>query len=107
MCSWACSTSSLALIFLWCRIAHDCTIPAVLQSTSLRLLYNLIETIFQRRADARTSESYRSLLSGVLECFVRKLGALRSQVTHVIRCEERVMSPAVGAHVSLRASQTL
>ena len=54
-----------------CRIAHDCTIPAVLQSTSLRLLYNLIETIFQRRADIRTSEMYRGLLSSVLECFVR------------------------------------
>lgn len=69
-----------------CRIAHDCTIPAVLQSTSLRLLYNLIETIFQRRADIRTSEQYRNLLSSVLECFVRKLGTLRTQVPNIIRC---------------------
>jgi hypothetical protein len=68
-----------------CRIAHDCTIPAVLQSTSLRLLYNLIETIFQRRADIRTSEMYRGLLSSVLECFVRKLGALRTQVSRIIK----------------------
>lgn len=68
-----------------CRIAHDCTIPAVLQSTSLRLLYNLIETIFQRRADIRTSEAYRGLLSSILECFVRKLGTLRTQVPHVVR----------------------
>lgn len=68
-----------------CRIAHDCTIPAVLQSTSLRLLYNLIETIFQRRADIRTSEAYRGLLSSVLECFVRKLGALRTQVSRIVK----------------------
>lgn len=68
-----------------CRIAHDCTIPAALQSTSLRLLYNLIETIFQRRADIRTSEQYRALLSTVLECFVRKLGSLRTQVPSIIR----------------------
>jgi hypothetical protein len=55
--------------------------PAALQSTSLRLLYNLIETIFQRRADVHTSEMYRGLLSSILECFVRKLGSLRAQVT--------------------------
>ncbi len=67
------------------RVAHDCTIPAVLQSTSLRLLYNLIETIFQRRADPSTSEQYRALLSTVLECFVRKLGTLRKQVPSIIR----------------------
>lgn len=59
--------------------------PAALQSTSLRLLYNLIETIFHRRADARTSELYRGLLSSVLDCFVRKLGALRSQVARIVR----------------------
>ena len=59
--------------------------PAALQSTSLRLLYNLIETIFQRRADVRTSELYRGLLSNILDCFVRKLGALRSQVGRIIR----------------------
>lgn len=79
--------------FVWicpCRVAHDCTMPAALQSTSLRLLYNLIETIFQRRADAHTSEMYRGLLSSVLECFVRKLGALRSQVGRIVRCEASV-----------------
>lgn len=59
--------------------------PAALQSTSLRLLYNLIETIFQRRAEARTSELYRSLLSSVLECFVRKLGTLRTQVARIVK----------------------
>jgi hypothetical protein len=58
--------------------------PVVLQSTSLRLLYNLIEIIFQRRADVRTSELYRGLLSSVLECFVRKLGSLRTQVPRII-----------------------
>ncbi len=75
---------SAATVFA-CRVAHDCTIPAVLQSTSLRLLYNLIETIFQRRSDARSSEHYRSLLSSVLECFVRKLGALRMQVARIVK----------------------
>lgn len=59
--------------------------PAALQSTSLRLMYNLIETIFHRRADARTSELYRGLLSSVLDCFVRKLGALRAQVARIVR----------------------
>ena len=68
----------------WRRVAHDCTMPAALQSTSLRLLYNLIETLFHRRADARTSELYRGLLSSVLDCFGRKLGALRTQVAHII-----------------------
>lgn len=66
-------------------VAHDCTMPAALQSTSLRLMYNLIETIFHRRADARTSELYRGLLSSVLECFVRKLGALRMQVGRIVK----------------------
>jgi transformation/transcription domain-associated protein len=73
------------VVHIFTRIAHDCTIPVVLQSTSLRLLYNLIETIFQRRADARTSELYRGLLSSVLECFVRKLGSLRSQVPRILK----------------------
>ena len=59
--------------------------PAALQSTSLRLLYNLIETIFQRRADMRTSEMYRGLLSSILECFVRKLGSLRAQVERIVK----------------------
>eukprot|EP00887_Chlorella_sp_A99_P004017 scaffold11.g4017.t1 len=66
------------VVHIFARNAHDCTLPASLQSTSLRLLYNLIETIFQRRADARTCEAYRLLLSAILDCFVSKLGALRA-----------------------------
>ncbi|KAI3434549.1 hypothetical protein D9Q98_002622 [Chlorella vulgaris] len=72
------------VVHIFTRIAHDCTMPGALQSTSLRLLYNLIETIFQRRADVRTSELYRGLLSSVLECFVRRLGSLRTQVPRII-----------------------
>lgn len=58
--------------------------PAALQTTSLRLLYNLIEVIFQRRADATVCEAYRTLLSLILDCFVTKLGTLRSDAAKYV-----------------------
>ncbi|KAL4439666.1 hypothetical protein ABPG75_002667 [Micractinium tetrahymenae] len=91
------------VVHVFARVAHDCTIPAVLQSTSLRLLYNLIETIFQRRADSRTSELYRSLLSSVLECFVRKLGTLRTQVARIVKEMEASRSSAASADLAAGA----
>ncbi|KAL4854024.1 Transcription-associated protein 1 [Chlorella vulgaris] len=74
--------STLAELVASCK--SELSFEQLAKSTSLRLLYNLIETIFQRRADVRTSELYRGLLSSVLECFVRRLGSLRTQVPRII-----------------------
>ncbi|KAL6768445.1 hypothetical protein ACKKBF_B39155 [Auxenochlorella protothecoides x Auxenochlorella symbiontica] len=66
------------IVDIFVRNTNDCTAPAALQSTSMRLLYNLIETIFQRRSESSsTSEEYRNLLSRILDCFVCRLRVLK------------------------------
>ena len=69
------------VVKLYTRNALDTLNPSSLQTTSLRLLYNIIEVLFARRSiDAASAEAYRDLLSSILECMVAKLGALRRQV---------------------------
>jgi hypothetical protein len=77
------------VIKLYTRNALDPLNPSSLQTTSLRLLYNIIEVLFARRAkDPESAEAYRNLLSTILECMVAKLGALRKQVPRIV-CELR------------------
>jgi hypothetical protein len=77
------------VIKLYTRNALDPLNPSSLQTTSLRLLYNIIEVLFARRAkDPESAEAYRNLLSTILECMVAKLGALRRQVPRKV-CELR------------------
>ena len=65
--------------------AHDCTAPGALQATSLRLLHNVLDTIFVRRGgNGEESEAYRSLISQILDTFVAKLGTLRGQAPRFI-----------------------
>ena len=69
------------VVKLYTRNAMDALNPTSLQTTSLRLLYNIIEVLFARRSlDAVSAEAYRDLLSTILDCMVAKLGALRRQV---------------------------
>lgn len=82
------------VIKLYTRNALDPLNPSSLQTTSLRLLYNIIEVLFARRAkDPESAEAYRNLLSTILECMVAKLGALRKQVPRKV-CELRDLEDA-------------
>lgn len=82
------------VVKLYTRNVMDALNPTSLQTTSLRLLYNIIEVLFARRSmDAASAESYRDLLSIVLDCMVAKLGALRRQVPRRI-CELRDLEDA-------------
>jgi len=82
------------VIKLYTRNALDPLNPSSLQTTSLRLLYNIIEVLFARRAkDPESAEAYRNLLSTILDCMVAKLGALRKQVPRKV-CELRDLEDA-------------
>jgi len=62
------------------RNAMDVSSPVALQTTSLRLLNNIIEVLAQRGTDATTAEAYREMISAILDCMVAKLSALKDQV---------------------------
>ena len=69
------------VVKLYTRNALDALNPTSLQTTSLRLLYNVIEVLFARRnRSSPECEAYRNMLSSILQCMVAKLGALRRQI---------------------------
>lgn len=68
------------VVGLYSKLVVDVTAPQTLQTTALKLLYNVVEVVFHRRAlDETSSEAYRDLLSMILGCMVAKLGSLRYQ----------------------------
>jgi hypothetical protein len=54
------------------------------QCTSVRLLLNLVEVTFSRRADLRVAEAYRGLLNHILDAFTAKLGALHRRLPQLL-----------------------
>ena len=55
-----------------------------MQCTSVRLLLNLVEIIYARRADLRTVEQYRGLLAKALDTFVSKVSVLRRSLPRLL-----------------------
>ena len=59
-----------------------------MQCTSVRLLLNLVEVIYSRRADVRAIEQHRALLAKALDAFVSKLSALRRALPRLMVARE-------------------
>ena len=54
------------------------------ECTSVRLLLNLVEVVFARRADLRSAEAHRVLLAGILDAFTSKLSSLHHRLTQLL-----------------------
>jgi hypothetical protein len=70
------------------RNLHDPSLSVSVQCTSVRLLLNLVEVVFSRRADHRMAESYRCMLAGILDAFTSKLAALHRRLPQLLHHRE-------------------
>lgn len=50
----------------------------------MRLLLNLVEVVFARRADIRSAEAHRALLAGILDAFTSKLSSLHHRLPQLL-----------------------
>ena len=78
-CPGACSEAVAC-----CRYIHDSSLPTGVQVTSVRLLLNLVEVIFNRRADPQTAEAYRALLARSLDACVSRLAAVEHSLPRLL-----------------------
>eukprot|EP00898_Chlorokybus_atmophyticus_P003741 jgi/Chlat1/4368/Chrsp29S04524 len=65
------------IVYLFSRNVHDTTLPTSVQTTCVRLMLNLVESIFTRRTDVLGKNDGRLLLGRILYCFVSKFGTLK------------------------------
>lgn len=63
---------------------HDNSLPTTVQCTSIRLLLNLVEVLFSRRADQRSAEPYRVMLAAILDAFTAKLSSLHNRLPELL-----------------------
>ena len=63
-----------------------------MQCTSVRLLLNLVEVIFVRRADVLTANDYRVQLARILDAFICKLSVMKEHIPKLLAaCECHVI----------------
>ena len=55
-----------------------------MQCTSVRLLLNLVEVIFVRRADVLTANDYRVQLARILDAFICKLSVMKEHIPKLL-----------------------
>ncbi len=72
------------ILFLCGRNLHDSTLSVSVECTSVRLLLNLVEVVFARRADIRSAEAHRALLAGILDAFTSKLSSLHHRLPQLL-----------------------
>lgn len=73
------------IIYLFSRNMHDATLPTSIQTTSVRLLLNLMDYIFHNKdSDHRFG---RMLLVRILESLVSKFGTLKASIPRVIQSD--------------------
>ena len=94
---------SVVLLLLTCALAcrrniHDSSLPVSVQCTSVRLLLNLVEVTFSRRADLRVAETYRGLLDHILDAFTAKLGSLHRRLPSLLEHGARALRLALAFH---------
>ena len=66
-----------------------------MQCTSVRLLLNLVEVIFVRRADVLTANDYRVQLARILDAFICKLSVMKEHNPKLLAACECCMLTAV------------
>ncbi|CAM6100600.1 unnamed protein product [Calypogeia fissa] len=72
------------IVYLFSRNVHDSSLPLSVQTTCVRLMLNLVETIFSRRIDHSSKEEGRALLGRILDAFVSKFGTLKHMVPQLL-----------------------
>ena len=77
------------IVHLFSCNVHDPSLPTSVQTTCVRLMLNLVESIFTRRGDELSRAEGRALLGRILETFVSKLEALRPIAKRLIAEQKR------------------
>ena len=77
------------VITLFSRYTHDPALPTAIQSASVRLLLNLVDSIYHN--EAADISIGRSLLARILSTLVQKFGALQAYIPHIILAARRQM----------------
>uniref|UniRef100_A0A7I4F837 Non-specific serine/threonine protein kinase n=1 Tax=Physcomitrium patens TaxID=3218 RepID=A0A7I4F837_PHYPA len=72
------------IVYLFSRNVHDSSLPLSVQTTCVRLMLNLVETIFGRRVDHLSREEGRALLGRILDAFVSKFGTLKHSIPQLL-----------------------
>ncbi|KAG6555625.1 hypothetical protein Mapa_002860 [Marchantia paleacea] len=72
------------IVYLFSRNVHDSSLPLSVQTTCVRLMLNLVETIFSRRVDQHSKEEGRALLGRILDAFVSKFGTLKHMIPQLL-----------------------
>ncbi|KAJ7563398.1 hypothetical protein O6H91_03G108600 [Diphasiastrum complanatum] len=72
------------IVYLFSRNVHDSSLPLSVQTTCVRLMLNLVETIFSRRVDHSSKEEGRALLVRILDAFVSKFGTLKHNIPQLL-----------------------
>ncbi|KAJ7564762.1 hypothetical protein O6H91_02G032300 [Diphasiastrum complanatum] len=88
------------IVYLFSRNVHDASLPLSVQTTCVRLMLNLVETIFSRRVDHSSKEEGRALLGRILDAFVSKFGTLKHNIPQLL---EGVDGEDTKEHLSLRS----
>eukprot|EP00939_MAST-03C_sp_MAST-3C-sp1_P004697 g4697.t1 len=74
------------IIFLFSRNIHDATLPLSIQTTSVRLLLNLVDNIFHNKYREKTRG--RVLLVTILVTLTDKFGTLKRQIARIEKSQK-------------------
>lgn len=76
------------VVYIFSRVVHDSSLklPLAVQTTAVRLLLNLVDTIFHNKEP--NSQPGRDLLARILDTLVRKLGVLKDYIPVVEKTEQ-------------------
>lgn len=80
------------VIHSFSRNIHDPTLPITIQTTSVRLLLNLVDSTFHN--DNRDDSLGRQLLARILSTLVNKFGTLQKLIPKVLAAEAEVAAQA-------------
>eukprot|EP00516_Mucochytrium_quahogii_P001243 CAMPEP_0203759070 /NCGR_PEP_ID=MMETSP0098-20131031/11993_1 /ASSEMBLY_ACC=CAM_ASM_000208 /TAXON_ID=96639 /ORGANISM=" , Strain NY0313808BC1" /LENGTH=4879 /DNA_ID=CAMNT_0050651807 /DNA_START=180 /DNA_END=14816 /DNA_ORIENTATION=- len=89
------------VIYIFARNIHDPTLPLAIQSTSVRLLLNLVDSIFHNKE--AEPNSGRQMLVYILYTLVSKFGSLRYYIPEVIKKEKEKQNKRKEAAASGKA----
>jgi transformation/transcription domain-associated protein len=76
------------VVYIFSRVVHDSSLklPLAIQTTAVRLLLNLVDTIFNNKE--ANPQPGRDLLARILDTLVRKLGVLKDYIPVVEKAEQ-------------------
>nr|XP_019701767.1 transformation/transcription domain-associated protein isoform X2 [Elaeis guineensis] len=72
------------ITYMFSRNMHDSSLTLAIQTTSARLLLNLVEPIYEKGVDQPSMDEARVLLGCILDTFVGKFGTLKRIVPQLL-----------------------